>query len=136
MTKDFVTIHCQREKSVTVCLSTLFVVVVASTHPVVLNPPGPYRRALGGPIACSHWWRSPTHLTGDVHRSMGVSVVCMWVQEKRCVVLCVWFLQRGQRGEGWREGLILFKYSFRKGDLFVRSCESVLRVRLSRSCSD
>ena len=28
------------------------------------------------------------------------------------------------------------RYSFKKGDLFVRSCASVLRVRQSSVCSD
>ena len=32
-------------------------------------------------------------------------------------------------------GVILCRYDRSRGDLFVRSCESVLRVRWSRVCS-
>ena len=80
--------------------------------------------------------RSSSQRAGERHRSHGVRVVGMCVQEKRCVVLCGCVLQRGQRGEGWVEGLILCRYSFKKGDLLVRSCASVLRVRLSSCCSE
>ena len=93
---------------------------------------------MGVSIAALQRRRSSSQRAGERQRSHGVRVVCtrMCVQEKRCVVLCGCVLQRGQRGEGWDEGLILCRYSFKKGDLLVRSCASVLRVRLSSCCSE
>ena len=46
----------------------------------------------------------------------------------RCMVSCVWCGQSGHCGVVWVVGSILCKYVLRKGDLFVRSCASVLRV--------
>ena len=44
-------------------------------------------------------------------------------------------MHRGQRGEEWTRGSILLRYSSKNGDLFVRSCASVLRVCLSKVSS-
>ena len=55
----------------------------------------------------------------------------------RCLVSCVWCRQSGQWGVGCVSGDILCKYDLSNGDLFVRSCASVLRVPCFRvfSCS-
>ena len=44
-------------------------------------------------------------------------------------------LHRGQSGDGWFWGSILWRYVLRNGDLFVRSCASVRQVFLGRVCS-
>jgi len=48
--------------------------------------------------------------------------------------ICV--LQRGQSGDGYSIGLILFLYEVRSGDLLVLSCASVTLVCLGRFNSD
>ena len=55
---------------------------------------------------------------------------------RRCFVLCECVLQYGQRGEACVRGLILCRYSFKKGEWLQRICDSVLRVRLSSCCSE
>ena len=66
---------------------------------------------------------------GFVHKSRVDSVVRMWVQLKKWWVSCVCVLQRGHSGEGSDLVSNLCKYDLRKGDLFVRSWEMVLRVK-------
>ena len=42
---------------------------------------------------------------------------------------CVWMLQRGHSGDGCDLASTLYKYDFRKGELFIRSWAKVRRVR-------
>ena len=55
-------------------------------------------------------------------------MVCIVGHSNRCFVSCVWCWQRGQCGDGCVSGVILWRYDRRSGDLFARSCASVLRV--------
>ena len=57
------------------------------------------------------------------------------LHENRCCVLCMCVLQSGQFGVGCVSGDILFMYSCRNGDLFVRSWESVRLMLLERVSS-
>ena len=51
---------------------------------------------------------------GSVHKSMGDSVMHMWVQLKRWCVSCVWVLQRGHSGDGCDLASTLCNYDLRK----------------------
>ena len=57
----------------------------------------------------------------SVHKSMGDSVVRMWVQLKRWCVSCVWLLQRGNNSDGCDLASTLCQYDVRKGYLFALS---------------
>ena len=46
------------------------------------------------------------------------------------------FVQSGQSGDGYVSGAILGRYSWRNGDLFVRSWASVLRMFFGSLCSE
>ena len=72
----------------------------------------------------------------SVHKSMGDSVVRMWVQLKRWCVSCVWELQRGHSGDGCDLASTLCKYDLSKGVLFVLSWARVRRVRRGNMSSD
>ena len=66
---------------------------------------------------------------GSDHKSMGDSVVRMWVQLKRWCVSCVRLLQRGHSGDGCDLASTLCKYDLRKGRPFVLTWARVRRVR-------
>ena len=95
--------------------------------------PTPLILVCGGSPLIPHLVHQPVYLSiwpaGSVHRSMGDSVVCMWVQLKRWCVSCVWVLQRGNSGDGCDLASTLCKYDLRKGYLFVLSWARVRRVR-------
>ena len=56
--------------------------------------------AFGPPASLSlHLASSSITPAGSVHKSMGDSVVRMWVQLKRWCVSCVWVLHRGHSGD-------------------------------------
>ena len=73
---------------------------------------------------------------GFSHKSLGPSVVLISGQLNKW--LLSWGLRphRGQDGDGWFTGSILFIYSSNSGDLLVQSCANTLLVCLGNSCSD
>ena len=83
--------------------------------------------ACGPPPSFSvHLASSAVTPEGSVHKSMGDSVVRMWVQLKRW---CVWILQWGHTGDTCVLASTLCEYDLRKGDLFVLSWARVRQVR-------
>ena len=73
--------------------------------------------ACGPPASFSvHLASSAVSPVGSVHKSMGDSVVRMWVQLKRLCVSCVWVLLRGHSGDGCDLASTLCNYDLRKGD--------------------
>ena len=103
---------------------------------LLLCLPTPLTLVCGGSPIIPLLVHQPAYLTsssitpaGSVHKSMGDSVVRMWVQLKRWCVSCVWVLQKGHSGDGCNLASTLCKYDLRKGDLFVLSWARVRRVR-------
>lgn len=76
---------------------------------VGVDPPRPVKVAgsPGAARASSQRPSSAAQLVGRSQKFCCERVVCMCVQEKRCVVSCVAVVQSGQSGEGYVEGLIL-----------------------------
>ena len=84
----------------------------------------------GPPASLSlHLASSSITPAGSVHKSMGDSVMRIWVQLKRWCVSCVWVLQRGHSGDGCDLASTLCKYDLRKGDLFILNWARVRQVR-------
>ena len=92
---------------------------------MLLCIPTPQTLVCGG-VRSSHFWSTSQqlhHSSGSVHKSMGDSVVRMWVLLKRW-----WVLQRGHSGDRFDLASTLCKYDLRKGALFVVSWVRVRRV--------